>query len=142
MGKKKCAICKMKPANSGISNHHLVPKFNGNRRSGKTPMCLECHHRIHEQFSNKELFEEFNTLESLKHELANRLLREALDGFSFLIGEAETMTANREHASVAQSGSAPALYRFAGERMVGGSTPLTGFQPSFEPDLEAIRGRL
>ena len=142
MGKKKCAICKLRPSNSGISNHHLVPKFNGNTRSGKTPLCLDCHQRIHDHFSNRELFEEFNNLESLKRGLAERMLHEALDGFSFLLDEAETTTANHEHASISQLGREPALYHDVGERDVGGSTPSTGFQPSFERSYETIGGRL
>lgn len=137
MGKKRCRICKTKPSNSGLSNHHLIPKFNGNIRSGKTPLCVDCHRRIHEHFSNRELFERFNTLESLRHELANRMLREALDGFNFLLEEVETT-----QASVAESAMRPPCIINAGERDDVGSSPITGFQPSIERSYETIGSRL
>ena len=133
MVKKKCQICKARPVNRRMSNHHLVPKFNGNSRYGKTPMCIYCHQQIHDLFTNKELFETFHTLPALRKEFAMRLAGVVMNGFNFLTDEVD-----EGYASVAQSGRAPALYHVAGERIVGGSTPLTGF----EIDIQSHEGGL
>lgn len=89
MSRKRCQICKLKPANKKKSHHHLTPKYNGNHRKDKTPMCKDCHETIHRLFTNKELYEEYNELEKLKEELKNRLIGELLNGFNFLTEVAE-----------------------------------------------------
>lgn len=87
-------------------------------------MCIYCHQQIHDLFTNKELYEEFNTLPSLRKEFAMRLARQVLNGFDFL---RETIEA--DHASVAQVDIVyPPCIDGAGKREDVGSSPIAGFE--------------
>ncbi|MCA9070422.1 MAG: HNH endonuclease [Planctomycetaceae bacterium] len=58
-----CPICQHEYARSELTKHHLVPKS----RKGKitVPLCRPCHRQIHALYTEKELEENFGTLESL-----------------------------------------------------------------------------
>jgi iron-sulfur cluster repair protein YtfE (RIC family) len=103
MGKKKCKLCKRKMANKNMSQHHLTPRYSGHingefhynhRRLNKIPMCKECHDTVHHQFTNEELYYEFNTLDKLKEELKSRVLDEVFGKFSFIVEEKKEQRAH------------------------------------------------
>jgi hypothetical protein len=58
-----CPICQHEYAPKELTKHHLVPKS----RNGKitVPLCRPCHRQIHALFTEKELEENFGTLEAL-----------------------------------------------------------------------------
>lgn len=59
-----CPLCGR--PNFHPSDHHMIPKSRGGRTT-KT-ICGDCHNIIHATFSNKELEEEYHTVEALlKH---------------------------------------------------------------------------
>lgn len=134
MKRKKCVICKTKPANKFRSRHHLKPKWgNGDtRRAGKKDMCIDCHRDIHHLFSNGELYETYNTVDELRYELNHRRMQRALaPWFELIEGKAKApVVAMATHlpckqkiqvqilagASVPesnQSGNSPASYKNA-----------------------------
>ncbi|PIE05490.1 MAG: hypothetical protein CSA75_04470 [Sorangium cellulosum] len=61
---KVCPLCKRKV--SVTSDHHLVPKSRGGRKT--EPVCLDCHGMIHTLFDNKQLERDLNTVEALQAE--------------------------------------------------------------------------
>ena len=66
--KKSCPICG-RPIYKGHSDrHHLTPRSFGGDDSKKNIILLHriCHEAVHLRFSNKELAEEYNTLEKFK----------------------------------------------------------------------------
>ena len=68
-----CELCKR---NQSTTRHHLVPRTLHRRYKAKkgfdqkflnvtVDLCKDCHHMVHDFFSEKELASKFNTLESL-----------------------------------------------------------------------------
>jgi len=57
-----CPLCQREGI-PRFSDHHLVPKSRG----GKVllPVCLDCHRSIHAFFTNRELADQYNTVEAL-----------------------------------------------------------------------------
>jgi hypothetical protein len=49
-----------------VSLHHLVPKEEGGRHGPTVPLCQPCHTTIHLVFTNRELAQQFDTVEKLK----------------------------------------------------------------------------
>jgi hypothetical protein len=45
------------------SDHHLVPRSRGGKET--LPVCLDCHKSVHAFFTNKELEDKYNTVDSL-----------------------------------------------------------------------------
>ncbi len=69
-----CPICQHEYARKELTKHHLVPKS----RKGKitVSLCRPCHKQIHALYTEKELEENFGTLEML---LAAELLEPWID---------------------------------------------------------------
>lgn len=59
--KETCPLCNR--LMHYISDHHLVPKTRGGKDT--VTICQDCHQAIHSLFSNKELENKYNTVESL-----------------------------------------------------------------------------
>lgn len=47
------------------SDHHLIPKCRGGKSNDTVLICQDCHSCIHALFSNKQLEDEFNSVDSL-----------------------------------------------------------------------------
>lgn len=64
-----CPICKRSLGTVNISKHHLVPKSKGGT-FGETIMVHNiCHQKIHSVFTEKQLSEEYHTVQKLvEHE--------------------------------------------------------------------------
>ena len=61
-----CHICGRELGSKNISKHHLIPKSKGGR-DGETIMIHNiCHQKIHSVFTEKELAENYNTVEKLR----------------------------------------------------------------------------
>jgi len=48
-----------------MESHHLVPKHKGGKGMGTIRVCVDCGNQLHLLFSNNELRDRLNTLESL-----------------------------------------------------------------------------
>lgn len=57
-----CNLCGLDALS--VSKHHLVPK--AKRGKDTVVVCNECHKQIHSLFTNKELANQYNTIELLK----------------------------------------------------------------------------
>lgn len=69
--KIKCPLCNRDALGS---NHHLIPKCRGG--SECEFICVDCHEAIHMLFSNKELENQYNSVESLlENELFQRTVK-------------------------------------------------------------------
>jgi hypothetical protein len=63
-----CPLCKR--INDHQSNHHLIPACRDGNADDKVIICESCHLAIHQLFSNKQLEETYNSVESLlSHEV-------------------------------------------------------------------------
>ena len=60
----RCFICNQMV--SEITLHHLVPQCLYGGREEKIQVCKSCHVKVHRIFSNEELAEKYNTLETLR----------------------------------------------------------------------------
>ena len=60
-----------------VSDHHLIPvsmhskkrfrrQYGKDERNRKVPFCIACHFQIHKMFSEKELADNYPTVEKLK----------------------------------------------------------------------------
>jgi hypothetical protein len=67
-----CVFCQ----GPGTSKHHVLPRSLGLRGEGSKPItvrtCRPCHNDIHRFFTNLELGQTYNTVETLKPELERR----------------------------------------------------------------------
>lgn len=61
MTQEPCPLCER--PNMNPSDHHLVPKSRGGKIT--LAICRDCHRAIHALFTNKELSQQFSTVESL-----------------------------------------------------------------------------
>ena len=133
MGKKKCRFCKVRPANRNRSNHHLRPKWgNGDTsRRKKKDSCIGCHQNIHMLFSNKELYEKYNTVEKLRAELQRRLMLEALANMVLIEKMVEegpvAQLEEQESCKLQVGGSTPLRASYDGSYGVNGN--ISGCQP-------------
>jgi 5-methylcytosine-specific restriction enzyme A len=59
-----CALCGRKV--SMLTYHHLLPKQKGGKYTDTVPLCQPCHTTIHLTFSNRELANQYNSIEKLK----------------------------------------------------------------------------
>lgn len=77
MSTKICAICERSLGNEKvISKHHLIPKSEGGRYSPTILIHNICHQKIHSVFSEKELRDEYHTVESLRnHEEIQKFIK-------------------------------------------------------------------
>ena len=61
-----CLICNRELGNSDlISKHHLIPKSRGGKHSTTILIHNICHQKIHSVFTERELKNEFHTVEKL-----------------------------------------------------------------------------
>ena len=58
-----CPVCKNDRDPNQMSSHHLIPACCKGKQ--KILICSYCHHQIHSIFTEKELRDNFNSLESL-----------------------------------------------------------------------------
>ena len=63
---QSCSLCERRVPGSLITQHRLTPKARGGKAEHKTPMCKPCHKQLHALFSNKELAQQYGSLEALK----------------------------------------------------------------------------
>ncbi len=77
MSTKICAICERELGNEKIiSKHHLIPKSKGGRYSPTILIHNICHQKIHSVFSEKELRDEYHTVERLRsHEEIKKFIK-------------------------------------------------------------------
>ena len=61
-----CLICERELGSKNISKHHLIPKSKGGKNSETILIHNICHQKIHSVFTEKELKEEFHTIDKLK----------------------------------------------------------------------------
>lgn len=50
-----------------MSDHHVIPKSRGGKE--KRLICVACHQKIHSLFTNKELEEGYNTIDSIREHI-------------------------------------------------------------------------
>ena len=74
-----CALCER--AAPHLTEHHLVPRSQGRRRGTKISdlptvmLCGPCHKFLHKTFSNAELAQEYNAVDTLLgHEAVRRFV--------------------------------------------------------------------
>jgi len=61
-----CSLCqRLVPAHL-VTLHHLKPKQRGGKAEHRTPLCKLCHKQLHATYSNKELDQRLDTLDSLR----------------------------------------------------------------------------
>ena len=77
MSTRICPICERELGNEKIiSKHHLIPKSEGGRYSPTILIHNICHQKIHSVFSEKELRDEYHTVESLRnHEEIKKFIK-------------------------------------------------------------------
>jgi hypothetical protein len=63
-GAARCALCERQV--KSVSRHHLLPKSKGGKHTETVPLCQPCHSTIHRTFTNKELAENYTTVEALR----------------------------------------------------------------------------
>ena len=61
-----CPICKRELGETNLSKHHLIPKSKGGKNGQTVLIHNICHQKIHSLFSEKELKENYNTIEKLR----------------------------------------------------------------------------
>lgn len=60
-----CPLCGRPLGDRHISKHHLVPKSRGGTHGPTVDLHHICHQKIHSLFSEKELAEDYSTVEKL-----------------------------------------------------------------------------
>ncbi len=77
MDDRHCLICQRPLGNSKrISKHHLIPKSRGGKHTDTVLLHNICHQKIHSVFTEKELRDEFHTVEKLtEHEEMRKFIR-------------------------------------------------------------------
>jgi hypothetical protein len=62
----ECPICGRKHSKDNMSWHHLLPSVGGNeRQEPRIYICKTCHAVIHDCHSNKDLRENYNSLDRI-----------------------------------------------------------------------------
>jgi 5-methylcytosine-specific restriction enzyme A len=61
-----CALCERQVPIGLITQHHLTPKARGGTAEHKTPMCKPCHKQLHALFTNRELEQQYASIDALK----------------------------------------------------------------------------
>lgn len=72
-----CSLCNR--VGAVMSAHHLIPKSQGGIYT--EVICSDCHSAIHARYTNKELAENFDTLENNPILLIDGLLSKETHGF-------------------------------------------------------------
>jgi 5-methylcytosine-specific restriction endonuclease McrA len=58
-----CPLCERDVPEQNVSDHHLVPKSRGGKET--LTICVDCHRQLHALFTNKQLADEYNTVEAI-----------------------------------------------------------------------------
>lgn len=61
-----CVFCGRSVPASMITMHHVLPKEKGGTAEHREPFCKPCHKQIHAVFSNKQLAEEYHSIDMLR----------------------------------------------------------------------------
>jgi 5-methylcytosine-specific restriction enzyme A len=61
-----CAFCGRTVPAALITQHHLLPKERGGKPEHREPFCKPCHKQIHAVFSNKQLAEQYASIDKLR----------------------------------------------------------------------------
>jgi len=59
-----CALCERTVPDQYLEKHHLVPRSEGGKETVR--LCIDCANQIHILFSNNELRDSYNTVETLR----------------------------------------------------------------------------
>jgi len=67
-------VCELCGRDVELTEHHLIPKqkaqnihkINGVERQNKAYLCKPCHKQVHALFDNRELKQNYNTIQKLK----------------------------------------------------------------------------
>jgi hypothetical protein len=62
-GVPPCPLCQRQVEH--LSSHHLLPRSRGGAQHATVRICPDCHDAIHEMFSNKQLENEYRSVEFL-----------------------------------------------------------------------------
>ena len=66
-GTKECQLCGKEVERQHRTRHHLRPKSLNRHKSVIIAMlCKDCHTKVHDQFTNEELDQKYNTIDKLK----------------------------------------------------------------------------
>lgn len=66
MNQNKCLICGRELGKAkNLSKHHLIPKSKGGKNTPTILIHNICHQKIHSVFTEKELRDEYHTVEKL-----------------------------------------------------------------------------
>jgi hypothetical protein len=73
---EKCLICERELGTENISKHHLIPKSRGGKHTDTVLIHNICHQKIHSLFTEKELKEEYHTIDKLTaHEEMQKFIK-------------------------------------------------------------------
>jgi hypothetical protein len=61
-----CTLCERSVPKRLITLHHLKPKQKGGKAEHRTPLCKPCHKQLHATYSNTQLDQLYDNLESLR----------------------------------------------------------------------------
>lgn len=61
-----CALCGRIVPDVLLTQHHLLPKERGGKPQHRLPFCRPCHKQVHATFSNKQLAENYHSVELLQ----------------------------------------------------------------------------
>jgi hypothetical protein len=59
----ECPLCERDAPEELVSDHHLVPKSRGGKKT--LAICADCHRQVHALWTNKQLADEFHTVEAI-----------------------------------------------------------------------------
>lgn len=65
-GWERCSLCERLVPSELITLHHLKPRERGGKAHHRTPLCKPCHKQLHALFSNKQLDQQLDSLDSLR----------------------------------------------------------------------------
>ena len=61
-----CSLCQRLVPPELITLHHLTPREKGGKAEHRVPLCKPCHKQLHAIFSNKQLAQRYDSIESLR----------------------------------------------------------------------------
>lgn len=62
----KCILCDRDVPINYQEKHHLIPKSKKGKGTDTAEVCVDCGDQLHKLFTNKELKDEYNTIDKLK----------------------------------------------------------------------------
>ena len=61
-----CRLCEREVPRGMITLHHLTPRQKGGKAGDRAPLCKPCHKQLHATFSNTDLAQLYDSVESLR----------------------------------------------------------------------------